>query len=95
MKMTNKTPDDGPVRDCSTAMDRLFDLLDGELTPERERELRLHITGCPDCFTHADFEQRFLAAVAAAKMSASAPDALRARVMDALRTAGLSGAAKQ
>lgn len=88
-------PDDGPVRDCTSAMDRLFDLLDDELTPERERQVRLHITGCPDCFTHADFEQRFLAAVATAKVNGAAPDALRARVMDALRTAGFSGAGSQ
>jgi len=92
--MTMK-PDEGPVRDCTTAMDRLFDLLDGELTPEREREVRSHITGCPDCFTHADFEQRFLAAVAAARMSGAAPEALRSRVMDALRTAGFSDALSQ
>ena len=84
------TPDDQPVRDCTSAMDRLFDLLDGELTPERERQVRSHIKGCPACFSHADFEQRFLAAVAAAKVSGAAPAALRSRVMDALRTAGFS-----
>lgn len=89
------TPDDGPMRDCTSAMERLFDLLDGELTPAREREVRSHISGCPDCFTHADFEQRFLAAVAAAKVCGAAPDALRTKVMNALRTAGFSGAGSQ
>lgn len=89
MKMS---PDDQPMGDCSGAMERLFDLLDGELTPDRERQVRDHITGCPDCFSHADFEKRFLAAVAAARRSGAAPDTLRARVMEALRTAGWSGA---
>lgn len=31
--------------DCRSAMDRLFEMLDGELTPERERQVRAHIVG--------------------------------------------------
>lgn len=88
MKMT---PDDSTVPDCGGAMSQLFDLLDGELTPERERVMRAHIAACPDCFSQAGFEQRFLAAVAAAKDSGTAPEALRARVIGALRGAGWSG----
>lgn len=83
--------DDGtPIKDCGGAMERLFDLLDGELTAEREREVRSHITSCPDCFTHADFEQRFLAALAAARAAHCAPGTLRMKVMAALRIEGLS-----
>ncbi|MEX2181469.1 MAG: zf-HC2 domain-containing protein [Gemmatimonadaceae bacterium] len=72
-------------------MARLFELLDGELTPEVERQVRSHITSCPDCFTHADFEKRFLAALHAAKAGGAAPKQCRERVMTALRTAGFTG----
>jgi len=76
--------------DCRGAMAQLFDLLDGELTAEREQRIREHLTGCPDCFAHADFEKRFLAALHAARGDMCAPGALRMRVMDALRTEGLT-----
>ncbi len=83
--------DDGaPIKDCNGAMNKLFDLLDGELTPEREREVRSHITSCPDCFTHHDFEQRFLLALQKAKKSVCASEKLRDRLMAALRTEGLT-----
>lgn len=82
---------DAPQHDCASAMEKLFDLLDGELTPERERAMIAHITGCPACFKHADFEKRFLAVVASAKLTGTAPSALRNRVMEALRADGWSG----
>lgn len=82
--------DDAPIKDCGGAMKKLFDMLDGELTAEREREVRSHITSCPDCFTHADFEQRFLAALQAARKDGGCPGSLRSRVMDALRAEGLT-----
>lgn len=74
--------------DCRGAMERLFDLLDGELTAERERSVRAHITACPGCFAHADFEERFLKAVRRARAMDPCPAEVRARVLDALRAAG-------
>lgn len=82
--------DSAPIKDCGSAMTKLFDMLDGELTPEREREVRSHINSCPDCFTHADFEQRFLAALHAARTDGGCPGSLRTKVMDALRSEGLA-----
>lgn len=77
--------------DCSGAMERLFELLDGELTPEREQKVRSHITGCPGCFAHADFEERFLRAVRSARIAGNASLALRERVLGALRADGWVG----
>ena len=89
--MTQHTHDDGaPIKDCRGAMNKLFDLLDGELTPERAREVRSHITSCPDCFTHHDFEQRFLQALQALKSNPCAPGGLRDKLMQALRSEGLT-----
>jgi len=82
--------DDAPIKDCSGAMNKLFDLLDGELTAERAKEVQSHIFSCPDCFTHSDFEQRFIAAVKEAKPQICASSALKEKLMSALRSAGLS-----
>jgi anti-sigma factor (TIGR02949 family) len=87
-----QSTDGAPMPDCHGAMERLFDLLDGELTPERERAMIAHINGCSACFKHADFEKRFLDAVAKARRTGTAPTALRSRVMDALRADGWTGA---
>lgn len=82
--------------DCAQAMAQLFDLLDGELTSDVEAQIQAHVSGCSDCFTQADFEKRFLAAVHAARVeegegvTGAASDKLRARVLDALRVEGLS-----
>lgn len=84
---------DPTMLDCSRAMAQLFELLDGELTSDRERRLREHISSCPDCFTHADFEQRFLAALHSAKQRECCPGALRTKVLEALKAEGLQGPA--
>jgi RNA polymerase sigma-70 factor, ECF subfamily len=36
---------------CSEARDLASDLLDGELSPEVERAVDEHVTGCPTCPT--------------------------------------------
>ena len=86
--------DGTPVRDCSSAMSKLFELLDGECTAEKERQLRLHITSCPDCFTQADFEKRFLDALSSVRKGAGCPESVRNRVIETLRAAGFTGATK-
>lgn len=80
-----------PRLDCRGAMEQLFDMIDGELTDEVERKVRAHITGCPRCFSHADFEERFLRAVRQARAARSAPEPLRERVLQALRGEGWNG----
>lgn len=77
--------------DCKKAADKLYDLLDGELTADVERKLREHVSGCPHCFTSADFEKRFLTALEQLKARGCCPDALRAKVTESLRSAGFRG----
>lgn len=87
--------DNHPPVDCAQALDKLFDLLDGELTPDVESRIRAHVSGCSHCFSNADFEKRFLDAVHAARVAEGqgvtgvASVKLRARVLDALRAEGL------
>lgn len=78
--------------DCTQALNKLFDMLDGELTPEVEAKMREHVVGCPHCFTQADFEKRFLAALSAVRAGRSASGSLRSRVLEALKAEGLAGA---
>jgi len=77
--------------DCRKAAAKLYDLLDGQLTPEIEQKLRDHVSGCPHCFTLADFEKRFLGAIKGIKESGCCPENLRAKVTESLRAAGFRG----
>ena len=76
--------------DCRTAVEKLWDYLDEELTPERMDDVRRHLERCKSCLPHHEYGRVFLAALAAARESeARAPDGLRLRVMESLRAAGL------
>ncbi len=77
--------------DCTGAMERLFDLLDEELDEGTVQRVKKHLGGCTHCFDRADFERRFLSAVAAVRAEGPMPGALRARVMAALRAEGWVG----
>ncbi len=74
---------------CRDAIDQLYDFLDGELTEERMQEMREHLDRCSGCHPHYDFERAFLAAVAASRERGGCPAAVRQRVMESLRAAGL------
>jgi anti-sigma factor (TIGR02949 family) len=74
--------------DCREALDRLYEYLDGELTPERSEAMRAHLTCCAHCFAISDFEaayRRFLAARARAR---GAPSELKRRVLERLLAEG-------
>ena len=77
--------------DCRSAVQQLWDYLDEELTPERMSDVRRHLERCGSCLPHHDYARVFLAALAAAREGETrAPEALRRRVMENLRAAGLS-----
>ena len=77
--------------DCRSAVQQLWDYLDEELTPERMADVRRHLERCGSCLPHHDYARVFLAALAAAREGdMRAPEALRRRVMENLRAAGLS-----
>ena len=75
--------------DCRTAVQKLWDYLDEELTPERMDEVRRHLERCGKCLPHHEYGRAFLAALASAREDeARAPETLRHRVMESLRAAG-------
>lgn len=77
----------GPI-DCETAVQRLWDYLDGRLPPVAHDEVEAHLAVCAVCpphFTFARAMQRALAASAAPPAADDEDARLRARVRRALR----------
>ena len=79
----------GAAVDCDAALASLFDFLDGELDGSLEERLKTHVQQCRPCFSRADFERRFLAALQAARTEERCPNVLRERVLATLRSEGL------
>lgn len=46
--------------DCRQAVERLYEFLDRELTPELRAEVEHHLKECGGCFKHFEFERAFL-----------------------------------
>jgi len=68
--------------DCREAADRLYEYLDGELTAAAEDEVRAHLAACAPCLGLFDFEDAYLRFLEARARSATAPPALRRRILE-------------
>lgn len=44
---------------CEEALNRLWEYIDGELTPERADGIREHMRKCECCFPQYDFQKAF------------------------------------
>lgn len=44
---------------CERVLPRLWEYIDGELTPERREEIRAHLEVCSRCFPQYDFRRAF------------------------------------
>jgi anti-sigma factor (TIGR02949 family) len=75
--------------DCDAVMAQLWDYLDQELTPERMTAVQVHLEICVNCLPHAQYGQRFLAALHTCGKDYAMPEALRERVMECLKREGL------
>jgi anti-sigma factor (TIGR02949 family) len=71
--------------DCREAHARLLDYLKEELTQERAEEVAAHLERCRPCFKQARFEESFLVMLRTKSARTCCPNALRARILDALR----------
>jgi len=83
-------PAPSPI-DCETAVRRLWDFLDGEFDTARMAEVEAHVAVCRLCAPHFAFARSLVAAIEATERSGAPPDALRARVLAALRAEGYEG----
>ncbi len=75
--------------DCETAVRALWAYLDGAMSDPDTRALERHLARCESCRAHADFEARLVDELVRMRRTHSDPDRLRARVVSALREAGL------
>jgi len=73
--------------DCTEALAHLQDYLKRELTPELVAEVRVHLEQCRDCTGYARFEESFLVMLETRAAKETCPEALRARILAALRAA--------
>ena len=82
-------PSTTPEMDCVSAVRKLWDYLDEELTEDRMEAVHQHLASCSSCLPHHDFAKAFLGALAATRdAGGGAPDQLRVRILEALRSAG-------
>jgi anti-sigma factor (TIGR02949 family) len=66
---------------CREALERLYEYLDGELTPESADEVRRHVQVCDACYPQVKFTTEFRDALhRAAQGQPVCPDALRLKV---------------
>lgn len=76
-----------PVMDCESVVRGLWDFIDAELDSETVARMKEHLDACGHCRSHADFEQRLVDELAGLRRECSNPEALRARIEDALKRA--------
>ncbi|MEP6549664.1 MAG: zf-HC2 domain-containing protein [Gemmatimonadales bacterium] len=76
--------------DCDAVMRLLWDYLDGELTADREAAVRAHLSACKRCYPQYNFELAFTKALVTSRREHSSPEALRSRVLAALRAEGFA-----
>lgn len=68
------------MANCSEAMQRLYEFLDRELTPEEQRVVQSHLDRCPPCVDLFRFEANILTFVGSKCRETAAPPELRKRV---------------
>lgn len=71
--------------DCREALELLHEYLKEDLTPANQERVASHLAACRHCLEHSQFERNFLAALDRAARGARCPDALAARIREALR----------
>ena len=93
MTTTKDAAKDAAV-DCASAMQRLWEYLDGALPEPDTDAIRAHIEGCASCEPHSRFERELKAKITAARREHDDVEGLRRSVLAVLRHAGLPERAK-
>jgi mycothiol system anti-sigma-R factor len=77
--------------DCEETLARLMDFLKRELPPEIAAAVEKHLDECRPCERHAQFEHNFVLLLETRLGHQKCPDAVKSRVLDALRQEELRG----
>lgn len=67
---------------CQDAVDRMYEYLDEELTPEVREDVRRHLAACLPCLQHFGFEEAYLRFLRARTAAKSAPAGLRRQILE-------------
>jgi anti-sigma factor (TIGR02949 family) len=70
--------------DCQEALERLYDYIDGELTPARAEEIKRHLEHCEPCLKVSTFETAWVRFLEVRTRARHAPPSLRKRVLESL-----------
>lgn len=79
----HETASCGGKASCNDALSRLWDFIDGELTPETMKEIQAHLERCQRCYPHYDFQRAF-AAFMRSHCHSPVPAGLRRRIFECL-----------
>ena len=75
------SPNDPQPVDCDEALARVYEYLDGELTPEVEGAIQKHLAACAKCEPRFEHERVFLAFLSQRVRLERAPPELRRRIL--------------
>lgn len=78
----------GLSSNCADVLRHLWDYLDDQMTPAGAERLRAHIASCDQCREYEVFQECFLTAVARLRADLGAPESLRERLGDTLKSQG-------
>lgn len=67
--------------DCREVLDRVYEYLDGEMTPDDCAQIRQHLQECGPCLREYDLDEALKALIRRSCGCEAAPDALRTRIM--------------
>jgi anti-sigma factor (TIGR02949 family) len=74
----------GEQSPCQRTMEKLYEFLDGELTPDVDEQIRTHLAECRGCFPHFEYERVFLRFMEKRAVIERAPPTLRRKILTAL-----------
>jgi mycothiol system anti-sigma-R factor len=76
--------DDAVPLTCTEVLERIYEFLDGELTPQVEERIHTHLVGCKRCYPEFEHERVFLRFLEKRAQIEKAPPSLRKRIFRAL-----------
>ena len=74
----------GDQSPCQRTLEKLYEFLDGELTPDVDEQIRAHLAECRGCFPHFEYERVFLRFMEKRVAIEKAPPSLRRKILAAL-----------
>lgn len=81
---------------CREAAERIFEWLDGELDPDMQDRVGVHLRECALCYPFLRFEEAFREALKRAGSRVEpTPETLQSRVLGSLRDEGFGGGGKE